>query len=144
MSYPPELYLLVDLDGALCVLKLFTIDTEPKARALWWPTGARTYSAVQSWGPEILNQPLEAVGRYEHGFKFLNRSLPRFTIQLEQQGRTLAIRSEVYDAPPPPKNVLRGKPYRWVDGQWVRMLAKGPERIGVPLVEILRTLGYAP
>lgn len=134
----PTRYTLVDLDGDLCVLYETTLDSEPVIQRIWWPTGQRTAGIRSSYGPSVLDQPLERNGWSEHGYRFADRSLPRLTIQLRERGQTEAVKVERIPAPAPPAKIVRGKPVRWHNGEWVRDLAAGPQSLGVvfPAVQI--------
>jgi hypothetical protein len=131
MPYPPMRHTLVDLDGQLCVLYETTFDSEPTINRLWWPTGQRTCDIRNSYGPSLIGQALVQCGHSEHGYRFIDSSMPKVTINLKDRGRTEAIKVERIPAPMPPAKLVRGKPVRWHNGQWMRDLAQGPQALGV-------------
>ena len=136
MRHPNTRDTLVNLDGELCVLHESTLDSEPTIQRLWWPTGQRTADVTGGYGRQILCQTLEARGLSEHGYRFIDPTMPQVTITLKDRGRTEAIKVERIPAPAPAKKLTRGKPVRWAYGEWVRKLADGDQLLGVDFPEV--------
>lgn len=123
---------LVDLDGELCVLHEVPLSDKPRIIRFWYPTGQRTAGIRSSYG-NVVGALLKAGRWSEDGYTFAGDQFPRVIINLKNRGKTEAIKVEEIDAQPPAKNRVRGKPTHWHNGQWWRVLASGPEALGVEI-----------